>query len=87
MTKIRYLIEKSGDPYMPLALTKLEKGDDDGRGCLVSDMGEAKRLADQAASLCGVDEIIWRLPPIAWQPDAILISQWMDDGIEENRDR
>ena len=87
MTKIRYLIEKSGDPYQPLCLTTLEKGDDDGRGLKVSDMAEAKRLAAQSALHCGVDKIDWKEPPTAWQPDAILISQWMDDGIEENRDR
>ena len=87
MTKIRFLIEQSGDPYQPLCLTTLERGDDSGRGCKVAGMDEAKRLALQSASLCGVEEITWKKPPAAWQPDALLISQWMDDGVEESRDR
>lgn len=48
---------------------------------------EAKRLAEQGARSFDPEiELVWKDPPVAWGPDAAAVSQYVDDGVEENRD-
>ena len=41
-----------------------------------------------AASFMDVEEtpLRWKDAPAAWQPDALLVSQYLDDGVKEARD-
>lgn len=91
MSRYRYLIERGGGTE--IGLTTLAAGDDNGSGYSEvygeteeEKIQKAKALAaqDPAAS---EDGLRWSDPPKAWQPDAIAISGWLDDGVEENRDR
>lgn len=91
MSRYRYLIERGGGDEV--GLTTLEAGDDSGRGYSeVYGATEAEKV-EKAKALAAQDPaspeggLRWSDPPKAWQPDAIAISGWLDDGVEENRDR
>jgi hypothetical protein len=86
--RYRYLIELADDNSLgpSVYLTTITKNDDSGQATRVHGGVEgAKELASHDPNLEG-DPIVWKNPPVAWQPDALMISQWLDDGVEENRD-
>lgn len=33
-----------------------------------------------------VESLTWKPPPSEWLPDVVCVSQYIDDGVEENRD-
>jgi hypothetical protein len=76
----RYLIETADDSVY---LTTVTKTDSDGTGCKVASVEAAKEMAARDPALNG-EPVRWKDPPQAWQPYAVAISQWLDDGVEEN---
>ena len=44
---------------------------------------DAKLAAEEFAR---PDELRWKDPPKPWQPDALYVSQTLDDDVTENRD-
>jgi len=80
--KYRYLVEVSGDPHRPYALTTITKDDTDGRGHKVASVDDAKATAAGDPNLD--TPIRWRDAPADWQPDALFVSQWIDDGVEDD---
>jgi len=73
-----------------LYLTSVTPTDPDGHGTSGPyTLEQAKALATRsAASFMDVEEtpLRWKDAPAAWQPDALLVSQYLDDGVKEARD-
>lgn len=87
--KYRYLIEcdvqYGEDGY---TTTRLEPGDDDGRSSgFYTTVQEAKDSVALHFAQEGQDEPVWKDPPAAWLPHAMTVTQYVDDGVEPNRDR
>jgi hypothetical protein len=74
-----------------LFVTVVTPDDDTG-----SSGGKAYRTLEEAQAQAEADHkydgsedpedhpIVWKDPPQAWQPDALAVSQYFDDGIEPN---
>jgi len=84
LMRYRYLIEVSGDEYEPFTLTTITKDDSDGSGHRERSVEAAKETAAKDPNLDG--PIRWKPAPEAWQPDSLVISQWIDDGVEDSHD-
>jgi hypothetical protein len=91
--KFRYVIERSIDVVTGdegYALSEATPNDPSyrvGYGTYTEE--QAKAQAEQAAaSFMDVKEtpLVWKDPPQAWGPDVLCVSQYLDDGVEENRD-
>ena len=80
MTRYRHLIERAGSDIYLTTITAAEPG---GIGSGRYDSVDAAK-ASAAKDPDAPDGLRWRDPPEEWKPDAICISQWLDDGIEEN---
>jgi hypothetical protein len=80
--RYRYLIEQGTDGVY---LTTITREDTDGRAVSVADVETAKLLASQDPSTT-YQNLRWKEAPVDWQPDALLISSWVDDGVKENSD-
>lgn len=81
MSRYRYLIEKASDG---IYLTTITADDTSGTASHVADLDAAKELANLDPNLDGAT-VRWKDAPEAWQPDAVAVSQWLDDGVEDNR--
>ena len=46
------------------------------------DVDAAKEMVERSEE--NADTLKWKEPPIEWQPDALCVSQYVDDGIEAN---
>lgn len=99
MGKFRYLIERGmpekvfdGNELVEadLFITTITPDDDTGRsgGQAFRTLDAAKAEAEQLHRSDGSEDVPlkWKDPPQAWQPDALAVSQYLDDGIEDNRD-
>lgn len=90
--RFRYLIERTtddeltGDPrYVVSEATASDPSYRVGTGSLTLD--EAKALAQQSAASFDPEAVlVWKPAPVAWQPDAVAVSQYVDDGVEERKD-
>ena len=91
--KFRYVIERvaddevSGEPRYTLS----EATPSDPSYRMGSSWGqpadEIKALAQQSAASFDPDLVlVWKDPPAAWGSDVLAVSQYLDDGVEENRD-
>lgn len=83
--RFRYVIEHAPKSAPePFVVSQLEPDDDSGQVVLyATDADDAKR---QVALLEPEARITWKPAPKAWQPDALFVSSWLDDGVTENRD-
>lgn len=86
--RFRFLIERNpASAALPYALTTVDAEGNALGGIADSDtVADAKLTGEEyAQSELGI-ELRWKEPPKTWQPDAIYVSQSIDDGIEERRD-
>jgi hypothetical protein len=84
--RVRYLIEvmAPGD-FRPVGLAEIDReGEYVGGGSVgCADVEAAKDLAQRSAS--GLT-LKWKLAPVEWQPDALLVSQYFEDeGWDQTR--
>jgi hypothetical protein len=100
MSKFRYLIEHGRPEKLvtdeleiveaDLYITTITLEDDSGSSGLgpYFDLDAAKVEVETWVKQQHGDEIAvkWKDPPQAWQPDAVAVTQYFDDGVEENRD-
>lgn len=86
MGRYRFLIERG--PGESVFLTTLTPGDDSGYGFETGTAEEARRLAQQSATLDlgEARPLRWREPPEEWKPAALELSEWLDDGVRDGRD-
>ena len=84
--KYRYLIERSGDELFPYHVTTVNpEGEAQGSGRDFLTIDECKSYAQDTAQSGDEEdwgkrvELIWKDAPQAWQPDAILVSQYLED--------
>lgn len=78
--RYRYLVEFGVDDIVVLSTITAE----DTSGTTVSTaltVDEARALAAK----CESEDVLWQLAPKAWRPDAIVVSQWFDDGADDKR--
>ncbi len=81
--KFRFLIERADtDDGEQFYLTTITRDDTGGHGPQVASGEAAKAMAESTPYI--EDDIVWKEPPKEWQPVAILMSQWLDDGVGEN---
>lgn len=96
--KYRYLIEH-GVPdltvvdgelvELTLCLTVITPDDDTGKTNyerFVDVEAAQARAVEYERNLNPEVTLKWKPAPEAWQPDALLVSQYLDDGVEPNRD-
>jgi hypothetical protein len=76
-----------------LYITTITPGDDTGTsfGTAFTTVEAAQARAEELHQHDGSEDadttpLRWKDPPQAWQPDALCVSQYLDDGVEENRD-
>lgn len=79
----------TADIYVTVITPDDDTGRSTGDPCRTVD--DAKAYADRLHQSDGSDDpddtpLKWRDPPAAWQPDAIAVSQYLDDGVDDNRD-
>lgn len=91
MARYRYLIEASGNPSLPFwacTVDATEEARQVGRVGEFATVEEAKRASEESSRLDPNEEdgITWKPAPKGWQPDAVCVSQFFDDGVAENRD-
>ena len=85
--KYRYLIER-GFVTDAIYCSLIEAGSEGREFGTLGEFDNAAdaKLAAEADAKATADELRWKDPPKAWQPDALYVSQTLDDGVEENRD-
>jgi len=84
--KYRYLIERG--PSSVIYCSTIEANADAREIGAVGEFdnaADAKLAAEDEAATVG-ETLHWKAPPKPWQPDALYVSQTLDDGVEENRD-
>ena len=74
-----------------LYLTRITPNDDTGTGSNTAfrTVEDAKAQAEEWHLHDGSEDpednpLKWKDPPQAWQPDAVAVTQYFDDGVEEN---
>lgn len=85
--KYRYLIERNADTADTAYFcgTVNDEGNPEGTVGGFDEVEDAMRAAESSHATDGHDDpITWKKPPQGWQPDAILVSQFFDDGVEPN---
>lgn len=92
MSKYRYLIEASGNASLPFHTTTVdEEGNPLGAGSDYATLEEAKSRCEDVAQSGDPENwgervaLKWKQPPKAWQPDAILVSQYLTEMYERYR--
>lgn len=90
------IVEVDGDFKVATAdvfVTVITPDDDTGKslGRAFQTVDDAKAEAEKLHQSDGSDDpedhpLRWKDPPAAWQPDALAVSQYLDDGVEDNRD-
>jgi hypothetical protein len=87
MAKFRFLIEASADPFSPFHLGSVDPdGETNGRFGDYQTLDAAKAAAEEMAQSGDGEQVAlqWKPPPVAWQPDAIVVSQYLDEMYETN---
>lgn len=88
MAKFRFLIERSSETDKwrgALTISQITPEDDSGSVVGYADTLESAQAQVEADY---PDETIsWKPAPKAWQPDALSVSNYLDDGVEENCDQ
>lgn len=90
--KFRYVIERTtGDPltgqprYVLSEATPSDPNYRLGYGSYSEE--EVKDLAQRSVYSFDVEAVlVWKDPPADWGDDVLAVSQYLDDGVEENRD-
>lgn len=78
--RYRYLIERGSGGTFHLCTV-------DGEGLSLGGLGDFPEVPPAmtlARELEPHETIKWKAPPRAWQPDALYVSQYLDDGVVEN---
>lgn len=81
---------READIYLAVITPEDEtgKGSTDPHLSVEDAQAEAERLHRSDGSEDPADHpLVWKDPPEAWKPDALFVSQYLDDGVEPNRDR
>ena len=81
--RYRWLIERGPrDDTVYLGQVDVEGEYVYGQPFLCDDVDAAKAMAERSEQ--DADTLKWKEPQGEWQPDALYVSQYVDDGIEAN---
>lgn len=86
MSKFRFLIEQSAESQRwkgVFTISQITPDDDTGMTIGYADTVDAAKQS-VATDFPGLR---WKTAPEAWQPDAVAVSDYLDDGVEEHRDQ